>query len=434
MAVAFVTERGETASTSNASTYTVATFTPTAGNVIVAVILGTDNAASFNVSTINGTGLTWTNTGIHVLRDNGTIFADGELWWATTTGAATGTITVTWSEAITSCVIWMGEFSGVNTTAAIKATAKDEAGTTDPNVSLAVAPDSDSLCVASYMAINVDPNQTAEAGWTSQLAVDTLLNPTTGFGVWVSTAADQTFTATGTDCNHFAFIAEIDATASGDANVTTTTVASTTAVPTPVVTANADTVPGSVASVAAIDTPVVTADANVTTALVAAITDIPTPVVTATSPDANVALTDVAAVTAVPTPAVTADANTTLSDIAAVAAIPTPAVTADADLAPATVAAVVDIPAPTVTTTGDANVTLTDVAAIATIPTPVVSADADLVAALVAAVADIPVPVVTATSEAAPESGNPSLVAAHVQANATKYGLVNRGERVWFRP
>lgn len=212
MAVAFVAERGETVSTSNLTAYTVATFTPTAGNVLVAIILMTDTAATYNVVSIDGTGLTWTDSGLNALRDNATTFLNGELWTATTNGSATGTITVTISEGITSCVIWIGEFSGVNTTTPVKQLAKDEAGTTDPNVSLAVAPDSDSLCVAAYDGF-VDANQVAEAGWTSQLAVDTQINPTSGFGVWVSTTPDQTFTAAGTDGNHYSFIAEIDAAA-----------------------------------------------------------------------------------------------------------------------------------------------------------------------------------------------------------------------------
>jgi len=208
MAVTFTAERGETASTANASTYTVATFTPTAGSLLVAMILGVDSAATFSLSSINGTGLTWTDMGLNALRDNGTSFFDGEIWWASTDGSATGTITLTWSEAIIQCVVWIGEFAGANMTTPIPQTAKDEAGTTDPNVSLGSAPAAGSLCVAAYMGF-VDANQVAEAGWNSQLAVDTLTAPVTGFGVWVSDSNDQTFTAAGTDGNHYSMIAEI---------------------------------------------------------------------------------------------------------------------------------------------------------------------------------------------------------------------------------
>ena len=172
MAVVFVGEKAETISTTNSATYTFATFTPTAGNVLVGVFLMTDTAATWNISSINGTGLTWTDSGLNALRDNATWFLNGELWTATTTGAATGTITVTVSEAITSMAMWIGEFSGVNTTTPLaQAIAKDETATTDPNISLGSAPGSDSLCVAAYHGF-IDANQVAEAGWTSQLAVD----------------------------------------------------------------------------------------------------------------------------------------------------------------------------------------------------------------------------------------------------------------------
>lgn len=217
MAVAFVGENAETVSTSNSSTYTFTTFTPTAGNVLVFIGLFTDATSVYNVSTIDGTGLTWTDSGLNALRDAGTTFCNGELWTATTTGAATGTITVTLSESITSAAMWIGEFSGVNTTTPLgQAIVKNETGTTDPNVSLGAAPGADSLCVAAYQGF-IDANQVAEAGWSSQLSVDTLTLPTQGFGIWVSTAADQTFTATGTDGNHVCFIAEIDAAAAAAA-------------------------------------------------------------------------------------------------------------------------------------------------------------------------------------------------------------------------
>jgi hypothetical protein len=216
MAVAFVAERGENVTTTNAATYTFATFTPTAGNVLVLITMATDSAANFLVSSVDGTGLTWTNSGLLAVRNDGTNFISCELRTATTTGAATGTVTVTMAETVTSMVMWIGEFSGVNTTTPLgQAIAKNEAGTTDPNVSLGSAPAATSLCVAAYMGLALDANQTAEAGWTSQLALDTLTLPTQGFGIWVSTAADQTFTATGSDILHVSFIAEIAAPAAG---------------------------------------------------------------------------------------------------------------------------------------------------------------------------------------------------------------------------
>ena len=208
MAVTFTIERAELASTANNTIFTVPTFTPTAGSLLVAVFWGTDTAATFNIASINGTGLTWTNTGTSAVRNNGTVFLTGEIWWATTTGAATGTVSITWSEGLTSCWGWIGEFAGANLTTPMPQIAKDEAGTTDPNVSLGSAPSSGSLSVAAYCAF-ADNNQVAEANWTSQMAVDTLTLPTIGFGLWVSTVTDQTFTAAGTDGNHVSVIAEI---------------------------------------------------------------------------------------------------------------------------------------------------------------------------------------------------------------------------------
>lgn len=216
MAVTFTIERAEDPDTTNTTSYQIGSaFTPNANSLLVCVLLYSDAAATFDMSSVAGGSLTWNKvSGLTTAEiTDGAAFMKADVFTALVGGSpASTTVTATPSESITGCIGWIGEFAGHNTTTPIKQV-KINTGSTDPNISLDSAPDSDSMVVAAVVNHTRNPAAwTPEAGWDERM--DTGYNtPTMGACVWTSQSPDQTFTATGTDVGHAALIFEIDAAA-----------------------------------------------------------------------------------------------------------------------------------------------------------------------------------------------------------------------------
>lgn len=225
MAVSFVTEHVEfsgASATANASAYIAsAGFTPGANSLLIMAVAATDTAATFNISSITEASfdLTWVQIA-NTEWDNATVFADFTAYYALVGGSPSGTgnLTINWSEAITGCLVWVGEFTGHNTTTPIKAgqltSASQAAGV--ETASLPSAPDGDSMVVYLNQIYRNPPAWDGSGdGWTEHMDAG---HDTPANGLWVaSKAADQTITFTGTNGTSWGIMFEIDAAAAGGA-------------------------------------------------------------------------------------------------------------------------------------------------------------------------------------------------------------------------
>jgi len=221
-----------------------------------------------------------------------------------------------------------------------------------------------------------------------------------------------------------------DVVAGGDATVTPATVAATTSIDAPTVSAGASLTVVTVNAVATVGAPAVSAGAGVSPATVAAVASVGSPTVSAggTVAPATVAATatvgapvvgisytvtpaTVQAVATVGSPVVSAggSVNITPATVQAVASVGAPVISAGAAVTPATVAAVatVGVTAPH----AGATVAPTTVAAVSTVGAPAVSAGANVAPATVAGVATVGTPVVSAGGSA---NVSPATVAAVV--------------------
>ena len=216
MAVAFSVERAEDPDTTNQTAYTVgAAFTPAANTLLILVNASVDQTdGTYTISTVAGGSLTW-NSIRAALAQTSTDFYRLESFTALVGGSPVSTtVVVTHSESVTGHIGWVGEFTGHNTTTPIKASAVGT-WTTDPSLSLAAAPDSDSLVLMTGQLRRNPPAWTEEAGWTEHMDIGHG-TPPNGAAVW-SKANDQSFTATGVDLAGGGQIFEIDAAAAGGA-------------------------------------------------------------------------------------------------------------------------------------------------------------------------------------------------------------------------
>lgn len=234
------------------------------------------------------------------------------------------------------------------------------------------------------------------------------------------TVSDFSAQAGSTGVGSVALIAVEIAASSGGTNATVTpsTVASTSAVPAPTVTAasNATITPSVVAGVSAVPTPSVsaTSDATVTAGTVASTASTPAPSVSATS-NVDVTPGTVAAVSAVPAPSVLTGTSAQVSPsvVAAIAAVNSVTVTAEsnATATPSTVAAQSSVPSPTIDASTSASVSPATIAAVASVPDAPVSLSAVIGPATVASTAAVPAPSVS-------DSSNSTAVASTFAAQA----------------
>lgn len=215
MAVSYVAERVSDPDTANASTYALGgSFTPSVGNLLVAVLNTSDTATAWSVSLSDDASETWT---AYMGQEKGAAspFYRMDVFYCKVGASGARTVTATPSEGLTSCVAWIGEFSGHDTTTPIKQGDIFE-NVDDPDNSLASAPDSDSLVLAfTQSGDNLTGHWTAESGWTLQ--EDTAVgNPANALQVWTADSPDQQFTASGVNGGPLTGIIEIDAAAGGE--------------------------------------------------------------------------------------------------------------------------------------------------------------------------------------------------------------------------
>jgi hypothetical protein len=223
----------------------------------------------------------------------------------------------------------------------------------------------------------------------------------------------------------------IPATASGDATVTATTVAATTAIPAPTIQTGSTVTAVAVSRSVVIPAPTVSGNATVTATAVSRAAVVPAPTLqtgstvaaTAVSRAAavpaptiqtgsTVAALSVAAVAAVPAPTVSTAGNATINatTVAAVALVSAPTVSGGATVAAVSVAAVVGLPAPTVS--GNTTVTAVTVGTVASVPAPTIQTGSTVTAVAVSQAVTIPAPTVTA-------GGNVTINATSVAAVAS---------------
>ncbi|MEO3856245.1 LamG-like jellyroll fold domain-containing protein [Acrocarpospora sp. B8E8] len=137
-------------------------------------------------------------------------------------------------------------------------------------------------------------------------------------------------------------------------------------------TVSAEITPSTVAATTTIPSPILHTGSTLHPATVAATVAVPTPTI---SFGATISLATVAATASVPAPSVTAGSveEIALDAVATTAAVPDPAISTSVSLTPATVAAVVAAPSPTVSGEFNAEIPLSTVATQAAIPIPGIS-------------------------------------------------------------
>jgi len=215
MAVAFVAERAEFASATDAASYQLVTtpWTPAADSLLVCVVEGAKTTdATFDLTNVTTTGmsLTWTQFQVDVWTN--TQFYRLHILTApiTATPASITAITANWNQTILGCCGWVGEFSGANLTTPLKnAAGQQNASGTDPTESMPVAPDADSYSLVAVMTRRNPPAWT-NAGWVESMDTG-VSTPVIGLTIYHK-ASTQAFTGTsGTDAINYTAIYEIDA-------------------------------------------------------------------------------------------------------------------------------------------------------------------------------------------------------------------------------
>lgn len=145
-----------TQSTANTTTYTTASFTPTAGDLLVVVVVASDTATDGTL--IDSQGLVWE------LVDSHTTFTTNRLMiFAARQPAAASAMTVTWdctADAATACIIQVVRFVGSGGYIRQVATLNSGAGTTTPTCTFPVA------CLSSSSIIFIQANLSNPHGMT----------------------------------------------------------------------------------------------------------------------------------------------------------------------------------------------------------------------------------------------------------------------------
>lgn len=145
-----------TQSTTNTTTYTTASFTPTAGDFLVAVVVASDTATDGTLT--DSQGLLWE------LVDSHTTFTTNRLMiFAARQPADASAMTVTWdctADAATACIIQVVRFVGSDGYIRQVATLNSGAGTTTPTCTFPVA------CLSSSSIIFIQANLSNPHGMT----------------------------------------------------------------------------------------------------------------------------------------------------------------------------------------------------------------------------------------------------------------------------
>lgn len=221
MAVSFTAERAEFVDAVDRATYDLCTttgaFTPSAGGLLVALVLGAKTAdATFDLTNVTSTGmsLTWTQYGT-VLTWTNTQFYRLHILTAPVGGspASVTAVNANWDQTILATDGWIGEWSGANTTTPIKQLhSVSNASGTDPTDTLSVSADSDSATLGGALTRRNPPGWTPAGAWTEQMD-NGVSTPVTGLWVITSNATPpaSTFTSSGTNALNLSFIMEIDA-------------------------------------------------------------------------------------------------------------------------------------------------------------------------------------------------------------------------------
>lgn len=210
MAVSFTTERAEDADTSNTNAYTVgAEFTPGNDSLLILALVGADNADTYTIDSVAGGSLTWNNA-ITADWNNGTTFFQLDIYYALVGTAAATTVVVTYSEALTGCSGWIGEFAGHHATTPIHATNQTSSSLASgtETMSLPNAPATGSYVLfLNSIARNPAGWDASGDGWTEH--ADTgHSSPASGFYL-AGKAEDQTITYSGTNGTAYGVMVEI---------------------------------------------------------------------------------------------------------------------------------------------------------------------------------------------------------------------------------
>lgn len=145
-----------TQSTANTTTYTTASFTPTAGDFLVVVVVASDTATDGTLT--DSQGLVWE------LVDSHTTFTTNRLMiFAARQPTAASAMTVTWDcteDAATACIIHVVRFVGSDGYIRQVATLNSGAATTTPTCTFPVA------CLSSSSIIFIQANLSNPHGMT----------------------------------------------------------------------------------------------------------------------------------------------------------------------------------------------------------------------------------------------------------------------------
>lgn len=151
-----VSNGGATQSTANTTTYTTASFTPTAGDFLVVVVVASDTATDGTLT--DSQGLVWE------LVDGHTTFTTNRLMiFAARQPAAASAMTITWDcteDAATACIISVVRFAGSDGYIRQVATLNSGAATTTPTCTFPVA------CLSSSSIIFIQANLSNPHGMT----------------------------------------------------------------------------------------------------------------------------------------------------------------------------------------------------------------------------------------------------------------------------
>lgn len=194
-----------TQSTANTTTYTTASFTPTAGDFLVAVVVASDTATDGTLT--DSQGLVWE------LVDSHTTFTTNRLMiFAARQRAAASAMTVTWdctADAATACIIQVARFVGSDGYIRQVATLNSGAGTTTPTCTFPVA------CLSSSSILFIQSNLSNPHGMTKPaspylvLVGGNTLSPTTSsYTAYRNTGeTTDTITAGGTSATDWVSVA-----------------------------------------------------------------------------------------------------------------------------------------------------------------------------------------------------------------------------------
>lgn len=307
--MAAVTSAASINVTTNATSYSFASFTPVADDLLVVFV---DITGTTDIATVTSTGNTaaWTKI-LAVARtaNNGFVwlFIQNALCTATATVV---TVNVT-ADAGTGCTAECFRVSGMTKVGSTNA-AKQTGSQSNAAAATTPAPAFPAAALTQNPTLGMVANATSPAGltpptnWTESIDVGHTTPTAGGETVFRNSGfTGTTITWGSTSASAFSdIIVELDTSTGTNATATPSTVAAIGAVPAPTLAATAITSPAMVAGVAAVPAPTLLAAAIASPAVVAAIGSVPAPTVTGTavtSPSTVVVVGNVPVVTVVAT-------------------------------------------------------------------------------------------------------------------------------------